>query len=140
MSARTFIYQTLAQTPGITDHVGGAINPRIFAKKTMTSSIENTPYIVYKLGNETVELANEQFEASRQFFQVWVHDFMDTVTADYAKIDEVILAIRAAFWLKNSASENIWTTEWVETSQDLDDDTLQTVFKYVRFQLVRRSQ
>jgi hypothetical protein len=140
MSARTFIYKTLVTTPGVTDHVGGAANPRIFAKKTMTSSVENTPYVVYKLGNETLELANEDFEASRQFFQIWVHDYFDQGTGDYTLIDEIIQSLRDAFWLKNSKEEDVWITNWVETSQDLDDDTLKTIFKYVRFQLIRRAQ
>lgn len=139
MSARSFVYKTMVGSPAILEYVD-EVNPRIFAKKTMTSSVENTPYIVYKLGNETPELQTEEFEASGQYFQIWVHDFSDRDVADYTRIDEVIATLREIFWLKNSKEEEVWITNWVETSQDLDDDTLKTIFKYVRFQMIRRAQ
>ncbi|MEG2887251.1 MAG: hypothetical protein RR853_09010 [Aurantimicrobium sp.] len=139
MSARTFIYGTMLADEALVELVGGD-EPRIFAKKTMTSAIEEHPYLVYKLGNETLELANEELEVTRQFFQIWVHDYHDQETGDYAKIDEIIEHLRRVFWIKNSAEEGVWITNWIETSQDLNDDTLNTLFKYVRFQLIRRAQ
>ena len=139
MSARSFIYRTIINTPEVTALVGDT-NPRVFAKKSMTSNVEEHPFIVYKLGNETPEMMNEQLEVTSQYFQVWVHDYHDTVMADYDRIDQIILALRKAFWLKGSKEENVWDTSWVETSQDLNDETLNTVFKYVRFRLIRRAQ
>jgi hypothetical protein len=139
MTARTFIYGTMLADPELVELVGGD-EPRIFAKKTMTSAIEMHPYIVYKLGNETPEMMNEQLEVTRQFFQIWVHDYHDSETGDYDKIDKIIECLRRVFWIKNSKEEGVWITNWVETSQDLNDDTLNTLFKYVRFQLIRRAQ
>lgn len=139
MTARTFIYGTMLADEQLAGLVGGD-NPRIFAKKTMTSAVEEHPFVVYKLGNETLEVANEEWEASRQFFQIWVHDYHDSETGDYTRIDEIIERLRKVFWLKNSAAEGVWITNWIETSQDLNDDTLNTLFKYVRFQLIRRAQ
>ena len=49
MTARTFIYGKLLQIPSISD-LGGLEDPRIFAKKTMTSADEQHPFLVYKLG------------------------------------------------------------------------------------------
>lgn len=140
MTARHFVYGTMVNDPDIANEVGGPDLPRIFAKKSMTSNVEQHPFIVYKLGNETPEIMNEQLEVTRQFFQVWVHDFDDSQTADYDRIDRIILKLRTAFFNQGSGPENIWTTNWVETSQDFNDDTLKTIFKYVRFQLVRRAQ
>jgi len=139
MSARSFVYGTLCESE-VANLVGGTDNPRIFAKKTMTSSIEDHPYIVYKLGNETPEMLNEELEVTRQFFQVWVHDYHDSDIADYERIDEVIEAIRKAFWIKGSKEEAVWITIWEETSQDFNDETLNTIFKYVRFRMLRRAQ
>lgn len=140
MTARTFIYRTLANNPGVTSLVGGASNPRIFAKKSMTSSVEECPYIVYKLGNETSLDFAETHEMSNQFFQVWVHDFHDGDVADYEKIDEVISAVKSAFFLASSGSDMVYSVKFLETSQDLNDDTLNTVFKYVRFILVKEEK
>lgn len=139
MSARSFVYGTMVNSPDITDLVGKD-NPRIFAKKTMTSSVEAHPFIVYKMATETPEMMNEQLEVTRQFFQVWVHDFQDGDHADYERIDAIILKLREAFWIKGSKEEDVWLTNWVETSQDFNDDTLNTIFKYVRFQMIRRAQ
>ena len=140
MTARTFIYRTLVNNSGVTSLVGGAANPRVFAKKTMTSSIEECPYIVYKLGNETSLDFAETHEMSNQFFQVWVHDFHDGDVADYEKIDEVISAVKSAFFLASSGSDMVYSVKFLETSQDLNDDTLNTVFKYVRFILVKEEK
>lgn len=136
MTARHFIYGIISGTPGVTDLIGGA-SPRIFAKKTMTSSIEAHPYIVYKLGNETTEDLSEVSTHSRQYFQVWVHDYHDGEVADYDRIDAVIKALRAAFHLQNSAEHKVYSVQYLETSQDLNDETLNTVFKYLRFSLVK---
>lgn len=104
----------------------------------MTTSIEACPYIVYKMANSSdVELA-EDTPIDRIYFQVWVHDFADAETADYMRIDEVVKQVRAAFRLLGSAEENIWTIRWLETSQDLNDDTLNTVFRYVRFEMIKK--
>jgi prenyltransferase beta subunit len=137
VTARHFIYGTLTGTASITDLVGGPTNPRVFAKKTMTSSKEECPYVVYKLGNESAEEFSEERDISRQFVQIWVHDFNDGVTADYDKIDAVILEIRKAFQNKNSAVHKVWSTRFLETSQDLNDDTLNTVFRYIRLQVIK---
>ena len=140
MTARTFIYRTLVNNAGVTSLVGGAANPRVFAKKTMTSSIEECPYIVYKLGNETSLDFAETHEMSNQFFQVWVHDYHDGELADYEKIDEIITAVKAAFFLASSGPDRVYSVKFLETSQDLNDDTLNTVFKYVRFILVKEEK
>lgn len=135
MKARHFIYSRLI-LPEVADLVGGPTDPRIFAKKTMTSSIERHPYIVYKLGNDTAEELSEERDLTRQFFQVWVHDYFDGDTADYDRIDTIITAVKGVF--KNAGGvPGVWTTRFLETSQDLNDDTLNTIFRYARFQLIR---
>lgn len=135
MKARHFIYLGLNH-PSVQWLVGGPADPRIYAKKSMTSSVEEHPFIVYKLGNDTSEDFSEDRDITRQFFQVWVHDYSDGDTADYDRIDTIITAVKQVF--KNaSGTEGVWTTRFLETSQDLNDETLNTVFRYARFQLIR---
>ena len=140
MTARHFIYRTLITNPGIANLVGGMDNPRIWAKKTMTSSIAAHPYMVYKLGNDTAEDLSEDTDFSRQFFQVWFHDHEDTKTADYDKIDDLVHATKQAFRLASSPEDGVVAVKFLETSQDLNDETLNTVFRYSRFQLIREGK
>jgi len=128
MTARTWLYGKIASTPGV--------DQRVFAKKTMTSSIEQHPFMVYKFGNNTNEELAEDVDASRQFVQIYIHDYADKETGDYTKIDEIIRWLKQNLRNQSSAEDGVLTTIYLETSQDLDDDTLNTVMKYVRFQLV----
>jgi hypothetical protein len=137
MTARTFVYATLATIPSI-QTAGG--EPRVFAKKSMTSSVEDCPYIVYKLGYSAAEDLSETIDADRQFMQIWVHDYHDGQTADYMRIDGVIRDVRAAFKLASSPEDGVIAVRYLETSQDLNDETLNTVMRYVRFQLINEEQ
>jgi len=112
------------------------VGDRVFAKKAMKSSVEEHPFLVYKMGNETWEELSEVSLASRQFFQVWVHDFSDQAVADYMLIDEVIRAVKEQLVNASSAEDGVITIRFLETSQDLNDETLNTVMKYVRFQAI----
>ncbi len=140
MTVRHLIYRSL-QHPDIVEEIGGADNPRLFAKKTMTSSVEDTPYIVYKLGNESTEEFSDDRDISRQFLQVWVHDYTDGAAADYDRIDRIIAIIRRVFRRLTSADDgSVWQVRYLETSADLDDDTLKTVFRYLRFQVIKEEK
>lgn len=144
MSARVFIYSTLCTTPEIANFVGGLENPRVFAKKSMTSSVEDHPFIVYKLGNSTsLDIAAEDEdinEVENQFLQIWVHDFADEKTADYMRIDSVLLAIKRTFRNAANPADGVFGLQYIETSQDLNDETLNTVFKYARYQLKKNGE
>lgn len=140
MTVRHLIYRAL-QHEDIVAEIGGPSNPRIFAKKTMTSSVEEHPYIVYKLGNETSEEFSEDRDISRQFLQIWVHDYTDGEVADYDKVDLIVSIIRRTLQkLTSSDDENVWSVRYLETSADLDDDTLNTVFRYLRFQVIKEEK
>lgn len=144
MTARVFVYSTLVGTPDIADQVGGPENPRVFAKKSMTSNAEQHPFIVYKLGYSTdTGVTGEDEELGiieNQFVQIWVHDYTDEISGDYTKIDDIIESIKTRFRGASSPDNGVYGTSYLETSQDLNDDTLKTVFKYVRIQLNKRGQ
>lgn len=139
---RIWLYQQLTTFPGLVSLIGGSINPRVFAKKSMTSNQEDHPFIVYKLGFRTTEdlaeVMPDEKDAYRQFAQVWVHDFTDQETGDYTRIDEVLHQVKLAVHNQGSAEHGVITARFIEVSQDLNDETLNTVFKYARLQLITK--
>ncbi len=144
MSARTWLYRRMVAFKPLTDLVGGEDNPRIFAKKSMNSHEEDHPFIVYKLGfaaNEDIaeDMPDGQI-VERQFVQIWVHDYSDGDSGDYARIDQVLLQIRAALHKGSSAADGVFFCRYLETSQDLNDETLNTVTKYARFQITKEER
>lgn len=130
MSIRTWVYQTLSST---VDPLPHEANTRVFAKKSMTSAIEDTPYIVYKMGHNSDSQISESLNAGKQFIQIFVHDFSDGEVGDYLRIDEVLAAIKKKLQLGGSAEEGVIVCQFMETSQDLNDETLNTVMRYMRF-------
>jgi len=137
LTARSFVYGKLITA---SSSVGTGENARVFAKKSMTSSREQHPYIVYKLGNNTTEGLSETDDPSRQFIQVYIHDFQDEHVGDYTLIDQIIVEVKAVFKLASSAPDGVIAVRYLETSQDLNDETLNTVMKYIRFQLVMEGE
>lgn len=136
LTPRVWLYQKLSSTPEIANLVGGLTDTRVFAKKSMTSAIEQHPYIVYKLGYNATEDISEETSPDRQFVQIFVHDYSDGDTGDYSKIDQIIDAMKRVLHLQSSKEYGVIACRYLETSQDLNDETLNTVFKYVRFQLI----
>jgi len=136
---RIWLYNKLTSTPGLVDLIGGLANPRVFAKKTMSSAIEEHPYIVYKLGYSATEDLSEESTEARQFVQIFVHDTANA-GGDYMKIDQIIDELRKALRLQGSPYHGVITCRYLETSQDLNDETLDTVFKYARFQLITKEK
>lgn len=136
---RIWLYDKLTSTPGLANLVGGLVNPRVFAKKTMSSAIEEHPYIVYKLGYSATEDLSEESTEARQFVQIFVHDTANA-GGDYMKIDQIIDELRKALRLQGSPYHGVITCRYLETSQDLNDETLDTVFKYARFQLITKEK
>jgi len=132
MTARTWVYGMMMNHAPLQAIVGN----RIFAKKTMTSSREEHPYIVYKLGHNTSENLAEDQLVTRQFLQIFVHDFADYETGTYDRVDEVLGILKDLFFQQSSSADGVIAIQYLETSQDLDDQTLSTMLKYARFVLI----
>jgi hypothetical protein len=130
MSAREFVYETLKNYPALQTFVAD----RVYQGESLTHSTQVKPFVVYRMGNDTSELLAEvDAFPHRQFFQVYAHD----EPADYYKLDQICDAVKGAFRARNgSGVDNIYTVVYLETSRDLDDPVLNTVLRYVRFQLV----
>lgn len=128
MTSREFIHGVLANTPGISSVVG----ERIFQQGSLLSAQTVKPYIVYTMGNNTDEgMADlDSFRPSRQFFQVYYHDLV----GDYSRIDLLVQATKQAF-LAAATTDDVCGVQYLETSRDLDDPTLESIMRYSRFQL-----
>lgn len=132
MTARTWLYSRLSTWPGLVLLQGD----RVFAKKSMTSSVEDHPFTVFKLGNATNAALAETVDVANQFCQIYVHDVSDEDGGDYQRIDSIITEMKRALINANSAPDGIISVQFLETSQDLNDETLGTIMKYVRIQLI----
>lgn len=114
-------------------------NGRVYAAGGLRDADLTTPYIVYHIGNATDEqmaddeqLVEINRSPRRQFFQIYIQD----QPADYSLVDQGVGLVKAAIRGVGSPTDNIITTRYLETSQDLNDDVLGTIFRYVRFQFV----
>lgn len=133
-SLRTYLFDLLT-SPDNTE-LFAKISGRVFAKKSMSSSVEQHPFLVYKLGNTSDEGLSESNDPSRQYFQIYIHDYRDDQVANYDLIDEILVILKAMLKDAVVPEYDIIRILYLETSQDLDDDTLNTVFRYVRFQAI----
>lgn len=124
-----FITERLTQDFDLNNMFAG----RVFQGESLQNSTQVKPFLVYRLGNDTSEqLSEEDVHPHRQFFLVYVHD----VPYDYQKVDEGCSLVIRAFRGWTSAADNIMQVRYLETSRDLYDSVLDTVYRYVRFQLI----
>lgn len=92
------------------------------------------PFTVYTIGNSTDEqLSDDPQGPERQFFQIYIHD----EGGDYTRIDDAVWLLRQILEGASSADYGILQVYHLETSRDLDDSTMNTILRYVRFQAVR---
>jgi len=130
MGRRTWLVNTLGSSAPLVTFI--PINRMLQGESLVTAQIAK-PFLVYRFGNRTNEALSEELpEVTRQFFSVYLHD----VPADYSRIDEMEMALIHALNLSRSAEQGIITTQYLETSRDLDDQALGTIYRYVRFQLI----
>lgn len=130
MGQRTWLRNTLGSIPELLDFM--PIERMLQGESLLTAQLEK-PFLVYRFGNRTNEdLAEDMPEVGRQFVSIYLHD----VPADYSRIDQMEMAVIHGLNLAKSASEGIITARYLETSRDLDDQALKTIYRYLRFQLI----
>lgn len=132
-SVREFIQTTLKTDTDLLANHGG----RVFQGQSMRTADLTKPFLVHKFGNDTTEdLAEVDVTPHRQFFSVWIYDEI----GDYVRIDNMITEVKKALSaLCNSPINGIITIRYLEASQDLEDQTFNAIFRYVRFQLIMQS-
>lgn len=127
-SPRSWLYNTLLNDGPLS----AVVADRVIQGGGLRDANVTVPFIVYHLGNDTDEnLAESGPAPHRQFFQVYVHDD----SGDYTRIDNIGYLVKNA--LRNGTDRgDILTIRYLETSQDLSDETLNTIFRYLRFQFI----
>lgn len=130
--SRQFIYDTLLGVGSNSE-----VEDRVFQRGSMLTAQVEKPYIVYGMGNNTDEAISsasdvEDFQPNRQYFQVNVYDLV----GDYSRIDDILQQIKDAFKTA-SLSGDVCGVTYLETSQDFDDPTLESIMRYMRFQLAK---
>lgn len=127
---RTWLYQTLKNDPGLIELFGN----RFYQGESMMSANIAKPFLVYTIGNATDALLSEEMNTpERQFFQIYIHD----EGADYTKIDEGVRRVKNLLRHQQSAEAGIIDIVYLETSRDLDDVTMNTILRYIRFQAIK---
>jgi hypothetical protein len=107
---------------------------RVYEGESLTTTPRVKPFMTYNIGNSTDEqLSDEPRGPERQFFQIYIHD----EGGDYTQIDDAVLALRQQLEGASDPNSGIVHVYYLETSRDLDDSTMGTILRYVRFQAVR---
>lgn len=130
---RTWLHQTLINDPDVQDWLGDGPEDRVFPRFTKSTSVITKPFIIHGLGNRSEILASEdEGFGDRQYIQVWLHD----EGADYTKIDDGLEIVKAALVNGSDKPSNLTTVQWLETSQEFNNETYNTIFRYLRFQAI----
>ncbi len=129
--SRAFVHTRLSTDLDLTAVVGG----RAFQQGSIITSQSVKPYLVHHFGNASDEgMADEDsFQPKRQYLQVYIH----VPQGDYGPIDDLEPLVRAALASTTGRPKEIIAVQYLETSQDLQDDLLQTYFRYLRFQIMQ---
>ena len=133
---RAWLFDLLSNSPSLQGFIPS--NPtaqlKVFPRESMATSTYPKPFLVYGLGTVSNEdlAEDDDHEAYRQFFQIWVHD----EGGDYTRIDDIIHEIRLLLTNASSPANRVINVRWLETSQEFSHQTLKTLFRYIRFQAI----
>lgn len=127
---RTWVHQTLIGD----DDLSAVVVDRVYQQGSVLTAQQTKPYLVHHFGNNTDEgmYDEDSFKPNRQFLQIFIH----TEQGDYGPIDDIIPLVKAALYKLAGKPPSLIAVRYLETSQDLQDDLLQSYFRYVRFQLI----
>lgn len=128
---RSWVHTRLSADTSLTAVVGG----RVQQQGAVLTAQTVKPYLVHHFGNNTDEgmYDEDSFQPNRQFLQVFIH----VPQGDYGPIDDICPLVKVALSSLASRPASLIHVQYLETSQDLQDDLLQTYFRYMRFQLIQ---
>lgn len=141
---RAWLYDQLTTSTDLQSDLGGVggILTRVLPRRSkMEVAVENLPrpFLVFGLGNATNQglvddTANDprDKDAQNQFFEVWVHD----EGGSYVLIDSLVAKIIKLLRGASSKADGILVVNYLETSQEFNNETYNTNFRYIRFQAV----
>lgn len=113
-------------------------NEQVFALESLSSSrVEAFPYVMYGLGvDEAENLAEEDDDTSRQLVRIWVHDNRSAKGASYKKVNDGIALLRWKLKNQRSPENGLILLRYRSTSEELSDEILKTVYRYIDFEAV----
>lgn len=126
---RAWVHQTLSSFGPLS----AVVADRVFQQGSILTAQKPKPYLVHHFGNATDEgMADEDnFRPNRQFLQIFIH----VDQGDFGPIDDLAPLVKAALSQLAGRPAQLIAVQYLESSQDLQDDLLQTYFRYLRFQL-----
>lgn len=132
-AVRAYIYNLLKNDAGLNALIGG----RVFQQGSILTAQQTKPYLVYHFGHQIDEGMFDPAGAqpSRQYLEIYIH----VAQGDYGPADDIsALVIPAMDALAYTGRpSNLIHAQYLETSQDLQDNLLQTFFRYMRYQLIQ---
>lgn len=133
-TSRQWVFTTLTQDTALGEMVTA---DRIFASQAMMTAQVERPFIVLKFGNDSDEQIFDDPDIpqrpNRQFLEIWCHDSRPS----YVQIDQLCDLVKQALRTdQTSADAYIMAVKYLETSADMIDETMDTVLRYMRFQLI----
>lgn len=130
---RTWLYQTLINAPTLQAVLEDSnLEDRVSQGESLDTRLITKPFLVYTIGNSTNEHLSDYSLANRQFFTIFVHD----EPADYTKIDDVVKVVKNLLVGASDPASKVMIVRHLETSRDLDDQTMGTILRYIRFQAI----
>jgi len=130
---RTWLHQTLADSTELQTWLEGDPTGRVFPRFTKTTFNGLRPFVIHGLGNSSDMLPSEdEGFGKRQYFQVWLHD----EGADFTRIDDGLDIVKGLLVNGSDKASNLTTVQWLETSQEFNNETYNTIFRYLRFQAI----
>ena len=134
---RTWLYDHLTSYEPLQAFLGGTLESaqeRIFPRESQSSIPVSAPFLMFGLGNETNEDLAEDVDhcASRQFFQIWVHDR----AGSYTTIDDIIPVVKNRLIMASHPPSLVSQVRYLETSAEFSNETYNTIFRYIRFQAI----
>lgn len=132
-SARQWVYTALSNDPGVQELVAD----RIAANQSMMTAQTERPFIVLKFSTDSDEQIFDDPDIPqrphRQLLEVWCHD----ARPSYVTIDSLVDLVKEALRVDQTSAESyIIAVKYLETSADMVDESMDTVLRYVRFQLI----
>lgn len=136
---RAWLFDRLTADTDLQQDLGGVdgIKDRVIPRRSRGDILVARPFLIYGLGNATNEQLGDStandVEAERQFFQIWIHDEEES----YILIDNMITKVKKNLIGASSVPDKILTVRYLETSQEFNNETYNTNFRYIRFQAIR---
>lgn len=131
MTSRVWLYQRMLNDPTLQ----GFISSRIFQSTMVTEAPKIKPFVMYR---QTSDLGffrgDDGHQVKRNGFMVFVHN----IPGDYMLIDDIVEVINNLFDNAIDQPNGIIRSDWVETSDDLRDEDMGTIMKFIRLQITYR--